>query len=152
MSESETHRNLIELVAGALAERYPRVKMICDIQQNPGDEVPPKIGSFRPDVYGTDNYRQTIIIAEAKTDKDIDNRHTEQQVKAFIKYLEQFGGTGVKCLFALSATYSGADLARTILRINFATSTIRNLDIAVFDGLDFWLMKTENRRISWHLN
>ena len=58
----------------------------------------------------------------------------------------------MKCLFALSATYSGADLARTVLRLNFATSPIKNLDIAVFDGLDFWLMRAENRRISWHLN
>ena len=126
--------------------------MICDIQQNPGDEVPPIIGSFRPDVYGADNEHQTIIIAEAKTDKDIDNLHTEQQLKSFINHLDQLGGSGVKCLFVMSASYAGADLAKTVLRLNFATAPLKNTEIEVFDGLDFWLMRAENRRISWHLN
>ena len=58
----------------------------------------------------------------------------------------------MKCLFVMSASYAGADLAKTVLRLNFATAPLKNTEIEVFDGLDFWLMRAENRRISWHLN
>ena len=76
MSQSETHRNLVVQVAKALEARYPRLSIVTDVQQAPGDVVPPLIDGYRPDMYARKRSTNEIVIAEAKTDKDIDRTHT----------------------------------------------------------------------------
>ena len=89
MSQSEAHKTLVEMVAEAVEKRYPGIVINVDLQQSPGDELPLLIGGFRPDLYAKNNQKGLIIIAEAKTDNDIDNRHTYEQITSFIKYLER---------------------------------------------------------------
>ena len=80
--------------------------------RSPGDEVPPLIGGFRPDVYGRKTSASSIVIAEAKTDGDLDNKHTHNQIKSFIDYLERRENS----FFVLSVTGYGANRAKTLLR------------------------------------
>lgn len=147
MSQSDTHRELVIQVTKALESRYPQISFITDVQQIPGDEVPPLIGRFRPDVYGRKTSVDSIVIAEAKTDGDLDNKHTHNQIKSFINYLERRENG----FFTLSVTGYGANRAKTLLRFIRQHMNVMSTDIIVFDSCDFWLLDPTGGAI-WHLS
>ena len=60
-----------------------------DLLDAPGDPVPPLIGGYRPDIIARCTAAcLKLIIAEAKTDGDIDNQHTRSQIGAFLDHLD----------------------------------------------------------------
>ena len=132
MSESEEHRTLVLNVKELLSALYPGESPIIDIQRAPGYPVPSKIGAFRPDVFIRSE--RAMVIAEAKTDKDLGRRHTYDQVASFITYLERSAGG----LFVLSVTGRQADFAKTVLRFAYRDFTPSRTTLAVFDGYDMW--------------
>lgn len=146
MSQSEAHVNLVRETADALRSRYPNISMLVDLQQNPGDEVPPKIGRFKPDIYAMEKQKNSIIIAEAKTDRDIDNKHTRAQATSFIRYLEH----GEDGLFILSVTGLGANCAKTVLHFIWKELRVINTEVAIFDGCDFWRLDSREGT-NWRL-
>lgn len=147
MSESEEHRNLVRQVACALTQLFSGISIVVDFQLVPGHPVPPVIGGHRPDLYGTVLSTKTLVVAEAKTDFDLDNRHTYSQVSTFIEYLELKGGG----LFVLSVTGRRADRAKTVLRFIYRQKRVSQTNLSVFDGIDFWYLDpTEGTK--WHLS
>lgn len=90
MSESDLHRTLVqalaEEIAGDSVWANPPI-VYCDIQVNVSQDLPPILGSNRPDVYARDLANSLSIIGEAKTPDDIDNRHTLAQLASFFHYL-----------------------------------------------------------------
>lgn len=146
MSESEEHRSLVFGVRNALRELYPRSTPVIDILRFPGDRVPPKIGGFRPDLFISDE--EVTVIAEAKTDNDIDRMHTYGQVMSFIGYLEK--SCSKDRLFVLAVTGRRADFARTILR--FVRQEIKpwRTQVAVFDEYDLWLL--DRNSFTWTIS
>ncbi len=108
--------------------------------------MPPKIDRFRPDVYATQKLGYPIVIAEAKTDGDIDNRHTHDQVVAFIKYLNR----NETNLFIMAVTGYRADRAKTFLRFIRKELQVVSTEIEVFDGCDFWRLDS-SEGINWRL-
>lgn len=146
MSRSESHDNLVREVMRALAHRFPNVSITADLQQEPGDEIPPVIDGFRPDVYAGKLEEVFIVIAEAKTDNDIDNRHTRDQVTSFINHLDR----KKKGLFVLAVNGHKSDLAKTVLRfVRMEIGGVRT-EIEIFDGCDFWRLRSEGGT-SWDL-
>lgn len=90
MSESNNHRNLVQALAGEISgdpiwATSPIV--YCDIQDGVAIDLPPIIGSNRPDILARDIGASLSIIGEAKTSGDIDNRHTYEQLASFFDYL-----------------------------------------------------------------
>lgn len=148
MSESDAHRDLVMLVATRIESKYLGSSVVSDRQQIPGDPVPPMIGGFRPDVYATVPLAgsASVIIAEAKTNADIQTGHTERQVLAFIHHLEQ-KKTG---RFVLATTGWGADRAKTMLRFIRKADQISHTALVIFDGCDFWELDSQTGLI-WHL-
>ena len=146
MSQSETHANLIREVATAIGRHCSDVSITTDLQQKPGDNVPPLVNGFRPDVYARLEQTGLIIIAEAKTDKDIDNQHTLNQTRSFINYLNDKKSG----LFILSVTGHASDHAKTMLY--FVQRELPNVsaEIEVFDGCDFWRLDSREG-VNWHL-
>lgn len=136
------------LVAAQIESKYPGSSVVSDRQQLPGDPVTPIIGGFRPDVYATVNLADSvsIIIAEAKTNADIRTDHSERQVLAFIRHIEQ----KMSGRFILAATGWGADRAKTILRFIREANQISCTALVVFDGCDFWELDSQ-RGMIWHL-
>ena len=113
--------------------------VIMDLLDAPGDPVPPRIGGHRPDIVArcTTACLQ-FIIAEAKTNGDIDNRHTRNQIGAFVEHLDTMTtGTGT---FILAVNGQVADSARTVLRFACRQRVTSRLHIKLFDGLDFWAL------------
>ena len=147
MSQSDAHRRLVTQVAKALEARCPRLSIITDVQQAPGDAVPPLIDGYRPDVYARKTPTNELVIAEAKTDGDIDRTHTHNQIVSFLTYLER-NGNG---LFILSVTGHRANHAKTLLRFIYRDRPVKSTDIAVFDGYDFWLLNPTGG-MGWHLS
>lgn len=128
--------------------RYPQIQIVADIQQKPGDPVPQLIDNFRPDVYAVlPRGKSATIIAEAKTDEDIDNRHTRSQLTAFINYIGRHGSGS----FILSVTGFGADRAKTLLRFLYQEICSTSTVLYVFDGCDLWSLDSTSG-VTWHLN
>lgn len=147
MSQSEQHRHLVIQVVKALEARLPLMSFIVDVQQKPGGAVPPLIEGFRPDVYASEDSSHSIVIAEAKTDGDLNNTHTNKQIACFLNYLERKKNG----FFVLSVNGCRADSARTLLRFVRQVTHVTNTAIAVFDGFDFWLLDSSNGA-KWHLS
>ena len=147
MSQSEQHRNLVIQVVKVLEARDPLMSFIADVQQKPGDEVPPIINGFRPDVYAWKESDNSFVIAEAKTDNDLKNKRTDNQVKSFLNYLEQKRNG----FFILAVTGCRAGRAKTLLRFVRQITHVTRTTIAVFDGCDFWLLDSSDG-VTWHLS
>ena len=135
MSQSKIHRSLIRLAASALEKRFPSIVITMDLQRYPGDELPPLIGGFRPDMYGQVAQTNMIVIGEAKTDYDIDQRHSHLQIKEFISHLARGQRQN---MFVLSVTGAGANRAKTLLRFMCSELEVTSVIIEVFDSYDFW--------------
>ena len=134
-------------VADALRRRFSSMSFIVDVQQRPGDPVPPLIADSRPDVYATDQMASSTIIAEGKTVHDLDNKHTYKQLVSFATYLEHRSNGS---LF-LSVSGCAANRAKTLLRIVRDTTSAARTNFVVFDGCDFWTLALPTDTI-WHLN
>ena len=110
-----------------------------DFLDVPGESIPPCIRGYRPDVFArcATTFRD-FIIAEAKTDGDLDNEHTRSQIRAFVDHLDAMTtGSGT---FILAVNGNVADLARTILRFSCRDRVSARLHIKLFDGLDLWTL------------
>ena len=139
MSQSDVHRQLVVATAKAIRRRHPAVRVVTDLTESPGDAVPPLISGHRPDIVACCNAAcQQFFIAEAKTDGDIDNRHTRSQISAFVNHLDALAsGTGI---FILTVNGQVADAARTVLRFACRQHVSSRLHVELFDGLDFWTL------------
>ena len=139
MSQSNVHRRLVVAAAQAIQQRHPTIHVTTDLLEAPGDPVPPVIGGYRPDIVAHSNTAcLQYVIAEAKTDGDIDNRHTWSQICAFVNHLDAMAsGTGI---FVLAVNGHVADAARTVLRFACRQHVSSRLHIKLFDGLDFWIL------------
>ena len=145
MAESCAHRELVVQLAKILSNETPHLHILTDVQLQPGAPVPPKIRGYRPDVYATN--QNSVVIAEAKTDKGLDNQHTFNQVKSFITYLERKKNGR----FILSVNGTVADRAKTLLRFICLEVLAKTTNISVFDGYDFWRLDLGGGRL-WHLS
>lgn len=139
MSQSDAHRELVIATAQAIQQRHPTIRVTTDLLRAPGDPIPPLIRGHRPDIIAQSRPAcLELVIAEAKTDGDIDNRHTRSQIGAFVDHLIAMpSGTGT---FILAVNGQVADNARTFLRFCCRQRVSSRLHIKLFDGLDFWTL------------
>lgn len=149
MSQSETHRRLVISVAQSIQRRYPTIHITTDLQNAPGDQVPQILCGFRPDVIARSNSKPTqLVIAEAKTNHDINNMHTLNQINAFVNHLQSIQACNGSFILAVSGEV--ADQARTVLRFACIESVSPKVQVNLFDGLDFWCLNTEENP-QWRL-
>ena len=146
MSQSELHNQLIRQVEIVLRERFHDVELITDIQQVPGDEIPPLIGQYRPDIYGCAKHGQLVFIAEAKTDGDINNQHTEKQIREFLRHME----SAQRGFFVLSVSAHMSDIAKTFMRFLCMEVNTENIDVTIFDEFFLWRLDNEDKKV-WHM-
>lgn len=88
-------------------------------------------GSFYPDVYYRDF--NTIIIGEAKTDNDIENEHTSQQLISYINEATRYNG---KRLIILSTSfYSAASFHNIVVRL-IRKCNVHNISFILIDPIN----------------
>ncbi len=63
---------LVSSMARAVGERFEGIRIVTDFQHVPGDEVPPQINQYQPDLYARAGCGENLILGEAKTPSDID--------------------------------------------------------------------------------
>jgi len=145
MAESAEHRELVRMARLAIQSRYPYMELVSDESEVPGSPVPPIIGESRPDLHGRHSSHAssfTELIAEAKTDDDLDNSHTDKQLSDFIHHLEKRDSG----LLILVVSGHNADHAKTVLRFKYISDRVEKTQFAVFDTLDFWYFDESNCR------
>lgn len=149
MSQSDAHRDLVLMTARAIGQRDPALRVMTDLSAVPGDPVPPRIGGYRPDIIARYwSAPVTLVIGEAKTDGDIDNRHTRDQIEAFVGHLAAMPHGNRTFVLAVSGRV--ADTARGVLRFACRDRVSPRLRIDLFDGLDFWTLGLPGEP-SWRL-
>lgn len=150
MSQSDMHRRMVVNAATAIRQQHPKMRLTLDIQDAPGDPVPSSVNGHRPDIAGLSTgacFR--VLIAEAKTDGDIDNSHTRRQVDAYLRHLDTIkSGTGI---FIMAVNGEAADIARGLLKFHCRARVSSCLQVKVFDGLDFWTLGPQGGE-PWHLS
>lgn len=147
MSESDNHRRLVRDLAARIHRMRPHYRVVADLPGSPGDPVPALVGSFRPDVYASDPLSpgRARIIGEAKT-AGLDGEHTARQVSAFLGHL----AGGSSSLFIMAVPGELADRCRTVLAFLRAAHTSPTVSVAVFDGLDLWVLDA-GKGAQWRL-
>lgn len=139
MSQSNLHRRLVRATMQAIQIRHPNMSLCTDLQESPGDPVPPLITGYRPDIIGRCIHTHAdLLIAEAKTGCDLDRQHTLDQINAFLDHLSTSPhGVGT---FILTVDPLVVDRARTLLRFACRQHVSSRLCVNLFDGLDFWIL------------
>jgi hypothetical protein len=135
LAESIQHLKLVESIITYIGKNFVGVNSVVTLHDLPGRigcEKPPKIGSYRPDIYATDAPTTVTILGEAKTQSDLDSTHTRSQIRTFIRYL-QLQQNGVFILATpWQAKVKGRELV-TALSVGDFSSRVR---VIVIDDLN----------------
>lgn len=143
MSESHEHREMVLAMERTLSRICPTVQPVADVSSYIGGrQLPPMIGSRRPDIFARD--KEQIFIGEVKTFSDLETKRSTLQIRTFIQYTEQNEGS-----FILGVYGQGADRAKTLLRFSSDSLQLTKCLLYVFDGMDYWFF-TPNGKRKWH--
>ena len=91
MAESALHMNYVRRIVSYLAtlgDSLCQIAMVYADLPEYGTRIPKVIDGFFPDVYY--NGSSAIIIGEAKSPNDVDNRHTESQIESYIEEVRSY--------------------------------------------------------------
>ena len=115
MSESSSHILLVQSLVAWVAENFlggDRGMILIDSPYTVASQKPPRIARFVPDVFVPSGFIGGMIIGEAKTDKDLERRHSLEQIDEFLLECSRYDGS----LFVLAVPWYNTRLARAILR------------------------------------
>jgi hypothetical protein len=112
MPESNAHSTLVQSLVGWIAEERcdgDRAAILLDSLDVPAWHRPPRVGGFVPDAYANAQVGETV--GEAKTHRDLENRHSVNQMEAFLQYCGRRDGS----LFVLAVPWHRVAYARNLL-------------------------------------
>jgi len=115
MGESVSHVRLVESLLLWVATTYFRGDtghILVDSRLLGSFSTPPRINGFVPDIYAENTSDGSLIIGEAKTARDIENRHTRAQLTAFLNRCAE----DVNSLFVLAVPWDMERFAKVLLR------------------------------------
>jgi hypothetical protein len=93
MAESSAHQILVERLVQWMQRNISNSDIpvvLVDSPTTTAGNQPPAIGGYNPDVFCRTIGREHVLIGEAKTAGDIENKHSRDQFRAFLVYLKQF--------------------------------------------------------------
>ncbi len=88
MGESESHTKLVKEIVTWICSNHLHGDpgfIFADLPDNPPSKKPPVINNFIPDVFVPESSGVALIIGEAKTARDLENRHTRSQIETFLR-------------------------------------------------------------------
>jgi len=140
MSESAVHRTLVAVLMEDIERQPWEVKPFLYADAS-GMEIPPLIGSMRPDVYANFPLQARAIVGEAKTSRDLESFHTTGQLEA---YFEHLGGKSSGELW-LAVPWISAGAA-----IRICSATKARMRSPVPFRVSAWLLGEQNFSRGWH--
>jgi len=87
--------------------------ILHDLPSAIGCEKPPMIEGFRPDLYASNGAIQCVIVGEAKTAKDLETAHSQEQYRAYARHL----AVCAHPTFILAVPWSLRVRAKTLMRL-----------------------------------
>ena len=88
MAESDLHRCLVDRLHAYMIETSGSELACCVDGSVPTvTATPPLLAGYRPDVYAVAHDSRHVLLGEAKTPRDIDNRHTRSQLGVYFEHL-----------------------------------------------------------------
>jgi hypothetical protein len=133
MPESATHSVLVKNILKFLDHNFGSLTEIAVREDSPTSqrgERPPMVGGFVPDVFATNVPTTLTVIGEAKTRKDLERAHSQEQILAFLEYL----AATPNGVFILSVPFVAGATARRIARIAGSSFVGATTKIIVLDG------------------
>lgn len=112
MAESDFHKGLVSRTARAVrAALYGQGRFTCFVDGPvASDGLPPSVDGYRPDVYA--NSEHVVVVGEAKPPWDVETKRSEQQLGAFLHYVER-----EPCRhMVLAVHWSSCAVAKSVLR------------------------------------
>lgn len=144
MSESSDHRTLVEALAREITgdSVWTNQPIIySDILNGVGtSNLPPIIGSHRPDVFALDIRDSFSIVGEVKTAGDIDNMHTFSQLESFFNYLR----VQARAEFWMGVPWMSAGTTMRVCRYARKISNAQHVPVRV---VAFMVGNTDVRRV-----
>jgi hypothetical protein len=112
--ESALHVRLVERLISTIARQHaqPRGIIILADHHTYGQDRPPQIGGYCPDVFASDLPATFHVIGEAKTPQDLKTSRSERQICAFLDHLCLYPGS----VFYLAVPWFNGAQARSIIR------------------------------------
>ena len=92
MPESSQHLNLVKVLIEEFSKIVPSdcIRLI-QFDSPDSSSLPPKIGKgYRPDAYY--QFKDLLVVGEAKTSDDVERRHSREQYEAYLKECASFYG------------------------------------------------------------
>ena len=112
MSESASHTALVGALKLWIADRVPNGIVLLDSAGVPTGDRPPSILGYVPDAYVAESAGAGPLIGEAKTSKDIERPHSQDQYRAFIEWCAYYKDS----LFVLAVPWDQVRAAANLLR------------------------------------
>lgn len=111
---SQAHEELVRMILKWLDQRGlgTDAQLFCDQVGVLGSAKPKKIGGFVPDVLCDFPSKNHTIIGDAKTPKDLESRHSRDQLEAFADHLAVHAKSGE---LVIATRFEWAACARSIL-------------------------------------
>ncbi len=113
--ESKIHHNLVKKIYNYVCsfQCIENALVESDIYEIKGNVTRMPEG-YVADVYY--NYKNIIIIGEAKSEKDLETSHSIEQYKSYIKYLNLHASNGKKCILIIATPWQASISAYKILK------------------------------------
>lgn len=90
LSESKLHIELVKILADWICHKSSYLgddKLVfIDSPYSLNQELPRKLGDYRPDILAYDNQTQRSVIGEAKTARDLNSSRSHDQIRSFLSY------------------------------------------------------------------
>lgn len=134
MGESRSHMRLVGALIQWIADNYlsgDLGSILSDSPDSSASAKPPKINNFVPDVYAMVGNEKQLIIGEAKTARDLENRHTCDQLTAFLLQCTQTEDS----LFVFAVPWYMTRLARNIVHKIQNKVNANNVVVVVLEKL-----------------
>jgi hypothetical protein len=121
---------LVEYVRTS-AEDVQQLALLHDLPGIIGCDKPPKLGSYRPDLYATDAPTTMVIVGEAKTSRDLETTHSKEQIRSFLRHLAMYPGSQL----ILAVPWSSRARAQHLLAVLSKESGLNNVKMVVIDDM-----------------
>jgi hypothetical protein len=135
MSESAAHLRLVACLSEWIADEYfggDQGAIRVDSPEASAGTKPPPVYGFVPDVYAMGRDGIGLVIGEAKTARDVENRHTLEQFTAFMKLCSLSPDS---CL-VIAVPWWLVRLARAMVATVERRQRITNVRVVVLDKLE----------------
>jgi hypothetical protein len=95
--ESAQHIRLVERLVETVKSRYqtPQGIIILADHHTFGENQPPTVGGFKPDLFAQDLSATFRVIGEAKTANDLKDERSAKQIAAFLDHLSLYSNSSL---------------------------------------------------------